>query len=52
MYLGMKTKKKVFIANASQWRGSCCFLLGHDFRFGGTKAFFGTDFVLTFGGED
>ena len=32
----MKTKKQVFIANASQWRWSCCFHLRHNFCFGGT----------------
>ena len=45
----MKTKKKAFIANASPWRRSCCFLFGHDFRFGGTKTSFDADFALTFG---
>ena len=33
---GNEGQKKVFIANASQWRRSYCFLLGHNFRFGGT----------------
>ena len=36
IYLGMKTKK-IFIANASQWRRSCYFLLEHNFCFGAQK---------------
>ena len=56
----VKTKKKkaIFFANAPQWYRSCCFLFGHDFHLedtfslGGTKASYGTDFALTFGGEN
>ena len=51
IYSRMKTKKKVFIANTSSWRRSCCFLFGHDFCFGGIKTFFDADFALTFGGK-
>ena len=47
----MKTKKKVFIANASPWRRSCCFLFGYDFCFGGIKTSFDANFALTFGGK-
>ena len=57
---GVKTKKKKKsrLYKCTQWRRSCCFLLEHDFlfggklSFGGTKAFFGSDFALTFGGEN